>query len=348
MLTLGGCTSPGPSRRDIAAAQAQHDSFTNLCSESAHESIKRFPRIVKQIYLSESSKVYGAYGFELFFGVTRARRWAFAELLDGPAAADRVEAPGAYEVRYTYLPVTSNAAGERLQFHGVRQEIIELSTKEVIAERENYIWGKDFNRSSICIDSSWFSGSDNFVDRVLGGRYRDESSHVNTPEKYTKARILGSVPVDVKLLDVPSQSTLPPGSVFDYNDRKVTLPNGSSFRMPMYGQGEPLPGIATLVDGSDYVFVLLPGGHSRNWPLRQVLLYRRDNAGHPIEKVYVQLPRFVDWSNGWGMRQQDISIENGSVRISVYGMKKRAGEFSDQSNDGRYTMRYDFVAQILK
>lgn len=344
-LFLTGCGSPGPSRREIADAQNEHDAFTKLCSQSAHESIKRTALGVRKIYLSKSSDVIGAYGFELFFGVNRAQHWASAELLDGPVPDLQINTSGAYEVRYTHIPVTAMVGEKTLKFHGVRQEIIELSTKEVIAERENYIWGMDFNRSTICLSPGWFSGNNSFVDRIIGYRYRDEHLHTPIPEKYIKASILGSTPVTVELRDIPIQTALPPGAVSNYNDRKVILPDGGSFSMPSYFNGEPLPGITTLEDESSYIFVMLPNGHLRNWPLRQILLFRRDKSGKPLEKIYVQLPAFVDWSNGWGVRAEDFSLQNGTVRISVYGKKKRTKNFSDQENNGHYTMRYDFVAR---
>lgn len=345
MLFIAGCAS-GPTRSELAAFQAAHDAFTEVCYNQAHETIRRSPKQVRDLYLSPPSSVVGAWEFELFFGRTRPRKWAYARILDAPAAKDQIYEGGTYELRYTYLPVQREVGAKTLTFHGVRQELIELKTGDLIAERENYIWGKDFNRSSFCIDTDWFYGNDNFADRLLGYRYRDESSRTPTSEWYVKAVPHAAQAIDIDLPNYPTQDTLPSGAEWHYNDRRITLRNGSSFGMPGQRNNEPIDGIVTLETDSQYVFVLLPNMSLRNWPLRELLLFYRDKQGKPIKMVFIQIPKFVDWSNGWGMRPQDVQITEDGLRFSVYGRKIRTGQYSDQQNVGHYRMRYDFLAVL--
>lgn len=345
LVSLAGCAS-GPTESQVATAHARHDAFTDVCYAHAHETVRGMPANVREIYLSLPSPVVGLYDFELFFGLVRPRHWAGAQLIDGPALRGRDYEAGAYELRYTYLPVERVVEGSPVSFKGVRQELFDLQTGEVIAERENYLYGRDFNRSTICIDADWFQGNANFADRLFGYRYRDESPRTPPAERYVKAIQQGSRPVDIELPNYPQQDALPAGTTWNYNDRKVTLRNGGSFHMPSYWNAEPLPDLATLETEAGYVFVMLPDGHARNWPLRQLLLFYRDKNGSALKKVFIQIPRFVDWSNGWGMRPQDVSITPAGLQFSVYGRKQRTSQYSDQPNAGHYLMRYDFTAQL--
>lgn len=343
-LLLAGCSN-GPSQRDMAIAHAREDNFTRLCYKSAHEMIKRTPDKVTRIYLSRKSDIHGLYGSELFFNQVRPTRWAYAELLDTDVSADGPGHAGAYEVRYSAIEAQPFADGVEVKYHGVRQQIFEMQSGELIAERENYIWGQDFSRGVTCMGYDWERGNSEFVDRVLGYRYRDEGTSPLVPESHVRARGVGTTAAKIALLKDRSEATLPPGATEDYNTRTITLANGSKAYMTTFFNQEPVPRLATLVDGDDDVFVLSPGGWRTIWPLRQILLVRRDKMGKLIQKVYIQLPLYVNSKGEWGVRQKDITLEQGVLRMRVYGDIQPPGKVG-RANVDTYMMQYDFVADI--
>jgi hypothetical protein len=342
-LLLVGCSS-GPSQRDLAIAYAREDNFTRLCYQSAHETIKRIPDKVTKIYLSRLSDIYGLHDSELFFNRVRPSRWAYAELLDIDVPTGIPGVPGAYEVRYSAIKAQPFADGMDVKYYGVRQQIFEVQSGELIAERENYVWGQDFSRGRTCIGYDWENGNSEFVDRVLGYRYRDKTKSLLVPESYVRARGVGITAAKISLLKDRSEATLPPGAIEDYNKRTITLAGGSKVRMTTFFNQEPVPRLATLRDGNDYVFVLSPGGWQTASPLRKILLIRYDRIGKLIQKVYVQLPLYVDSKDGWGVRQKYVTLEQGVLRIRVYGdirpLEPR------RANIDTYMMQYDFVADI--
>lgn len=346
-VLLAGCAS-GPTMEQIRVAQVNHDHFTDLCYRSAHEWIARTPERVNTIYMSPSSKIVGSYGFELFFGASLPRKWANAELVIGPPPQKDEYAKHVYEVRYTHIPVYQSTASGSLKFNGVRQQVVDLQKNEVIAERENYMWGTDFNRSSICTGGSWYADNNNFVDRVLGYRYRDESHNELVPDRHIKAKSIGIVTVKVELKHQNDYAAgLPHGAFFDYNkNRSVTLSSGDVFYVPHSGQ-EPMPLFGSMENETEFAFVHFADGSPHTWPVRQLLLFRRDKRGKAIERIFIQLPRSVDWSNGWGYKVNEISIRDGIFYFSLYGKRRYMRDgYQALQNVGEFTQRYDFSASL--
>jgi hypothetical protein len=342
-LTLG-CAG-GANRQE---ALEMHDALSDLCYRSAGEVIGRKASDVNTLYFSPPSAVKGDWDFELFYGtVDLPRTWGGIAVQMSFPEVQKVRSPGSYEVRYTSLPVQKKIRGTLVTFHGVRQEVVELASGDVIARRENYMWGEDFNRSSLCLGADWYAGNDGFLERVLGARYK-ERPRVPTPERYVKATLVAAVDETVELKDdwYQQKNALPPGSSYDYNSRSITLAGGGRFYMPQFWTNEPIPYAGTIVAADHYVFIMLPNGSWQNWPLRQILLAYRDRQGVARKFVYVQIPPVVDWSNGWGMRAADVTVAQDRVQLSIYGKKVRTGEFSDQSNAGRYHRRYTFTAAL--
>lgn len=344
---LCGCIGSGPSGR-VLAIQKQHDALSELCYQSAGEFIETKAINVNALYFSPRSNVVGDWGFELFYGVNEPKKWGEVIVHTSTPEIKSNRSPGAYEIRYTHIPIERKTRDKVLAFHGVRQEVLELSSGKVIAHRENYIWGSDFNRSTFCLGADWYSGNEAFLERVLGPRYAEHPRSL-LPELYIKAKLLTAKESKVKLENYwyQQEKALPPGSKYDYNNRTITLPDGK-FYMPSYRNNEPISYAATVIQAERYVFVMLPGGHSQNWPLRQLLLSYRDKQGNAIQNIYIQIPPVVDWSNGWGMRPSDVVVEEDQVEFSIYGKKIRTGEHSDQNNAGQYLYKYTFTASITK
>jgi len=342
---LCGCVGSGPSG-NVLAIQKQHDALSELCYQSAGEVVETKATNVNALYFSPRSNVVGDWSFELFYGVNEPKKWGAASVHTSTPEINLNRSTGAYEIRYTHIPIERKTGDKVLTFHGVRQEVLELSSGKVIAHRENYIWGHDFNRSTFCLGANWYSGNEAFLERVLGPKYA-ERSHSLPPEHYIKARLVTAKESKVTLENYwyQQEKALPPGSKYDYNNRTITLPDGK-FYMPSYWNAEPISYVATVIQPERYVFVMLPDGHSQNWPLRQLLLSYRDKQGNAIQNIYVQIPPVVDWSNGWGMQPNDVIVEDDRVEFSIYGKKIRTGEYSDQSNAGQYLKTYTFGASI--
>ncbi|MFX1677830.1 hypothetical protein PV762_01220 [Mitsuaria sp. CC2] len=342
-LLICGCAGNGP-KVSLAEAQAQHDAMSKVCYESAGEVISRQAPNVSALYFSPRSSVMGAWEFELFYGVGEPRKWGTIDVQSdrSPSREDRV--PGAYQVRYTHVPVHRTIGKTVLTFNGVLQEVVDLSSNEVIASRRNYIWGTDFNRSSFCLGANWYDGNYGFLERVLGPRYV-ERPRSPPPERYIKAVIRSVSEVDQTLPSLSTERVLPPGAKYDYNNRTVTLPDGK-FGMPSYWNSGPIEYAGTLVSPDYYVFVMLPEGRAQNWPLRKVLLSFRNKQGAALKNVYVQLPLGVDWSGGWGILPGEISIEGDKIEFALYGMKVRGKEYYDRQNPGRYRRKYIVSASM--
>jgi len=341
---LCGCVGSGPSVH-VLEIQLQHDTLSEICYQSASEVVDTKAINVNTLYFSPRSSVVGDWGFELFYGTNGPpKKWGTVSAHSSTPDIKSSRSPGAYEIRYTHTPIERKIGEKVLTFHGVRQEIIELLSEKVIAHRENYIWGRDFNRSTFCLGANWYSGNEEFLERVLGPRYTDRPLSL-PPERYIKAKLLTAKDSKVTLENYwyQQKNALPPGSKYDFNKRTITLPDGK-FYMPTYWNAEPIRYLATVIQPDRYVFVMHPGGHSQNWPLRQLLLSYRDKQGNAIQNIYIQIPPVVDWSNGWGMHPNDLIVKDDRVEFSIYGKKIRTAGYSDRSNAGQYLQKYTFIA----
>lgn len=348
LIILSGCGSRG-SDRHTDEAGAILDEFSDVCYRYAHEIIRRPASDVRTVHVSEESKVRNQWGGDIFYSAAgRPKSW-------GGIPTQPIEATntgvGAYELRYRYSPIERSVSGKPNLFHGVIQEVFDRAANEVIAERANYLFGSDFNRSSFCLGANWFADNDSFADRVLGPRYLDQKTGVRSPIRqptaYVKARIIKTEPAIVNAVGVRDESALPVGSKYDYNNRTIHLPEGK-FYMPSYWNQEPIPIIGTIENDSHYIFVMLPDGGMRSWPIRQLLFMYRTKAGALVKSVFVQIPPGNHWIDGWGINPSDVHVSDTQITFSILGKKKTGQYFGYRTqNQGEYSERYTYVADLI-
>lgn len=347
LIFLSGCGSKG-SDRHTDEAGAILDEFSDVCYRYAYEIIRRPATNVRTVHVSDESKVRSQWGGDIFYSAAgRPRSWG--GIPTQPIEATNT-AMGTYELRYRYVPMERSASGKPIFFHGIVQTIVDRNTNEVIAERSNYLFGGDFNRSSFCLGANWYADNDSFADRVLGPRYLDQKtgarSPVRRPTDYVKARIVKTETTIVKGVGVRDESALPTGSKYDYNNRTIHLPEGK-FYMPSYWNQEPIPIIGTIEKESHYIFVMLPDGWMRSWPIRQLLFMYRTKTGELVKSVFVQVPPGNHWIDGWGINPSDVLVSDTQITFSILGKKKTGQDFGYPTrNPGEYSQRYTYVADL--
>lgn len=337
-------------KREMRVVRAMHDEFSLICYQQSKEEIRSVPTRMSSLILSPPSGVEGEWGFELFFGRTGPKReWAGIPI--ATSVPERQEdRKGMYELRYTHLPQHRVVSGQEMMVHGVLQQVIDLAKNQVIAERQNFIWGRDFNRSAFCLGSRWFEDNDDFAERVLGSRYLDSKTgkprSPSKPTQYIRAIQEGTEVTDVTTRTYQDKEMMPVGGSYDDWNRKIHLPNGA-FHMLTYRGDTIMPIVATLERGDGYVFVLLPEGGLRNWPVRKLLFDFRSKTGEQIGKVYVQVPPGVDWTSGWGFDPKDVHITENRITFWLLGKRVRnTDKYGDSNNGGQYAMRYRYVAEM--
>lgn len=342
-----GCATP--SDRYDEKSRKYLDVFSQVCYEHAHEWIKRKAGSVTTLAVSPSSQVSNKWNGDLFYSTgTPPRSWrGIPTLSESPPASSGN--PGSFALRYIYVPETRTVDKEILTIHGVRMQIVDLVTNEVIAERSNYLFGGDFNRAFYCLSANWYSGNDDFANRVLGHRYIDTKTGEQLPdpkpEIYLKSTLIRTDDVSIKgVIDLP-QKALPAGSTWDYDHRTITLPAGR-FGMPSYWNSEPIPIAGTIEMPDYYVFILTPDGWMRSRPIRQLLFMYRKRNGDLMKSIYVQIPPGIEWGDGWGINPSEVTVTDRDITFSLLGRKKAVPYSSPTVNKGTYQRRYIYSVGI--
>ncbi len=326
---------------DIVRHESQV-AFERLCYERASEEIIRTSRAVKDLIMLPERGPKGAYEFDLFYGASRPKRWGSSFVSMESSAKEA----GAYEVRHTYLPEMRSIWGTDIVFHGVRIDIYDRTSGQLMGTRTNFQWGMDFNRGQVCLGSDWFDDNQSFIERVIGPRYLElaEAEYLRRMNRrFERARLEAVDEVDVAIPYLTTEALLPAGSKFDYNNRTIWLPNGS-FRMMTFSGAEPIPIVATVVLDSQYVFAMLPQGFMQNRPPRQMMFNYRTSAGEHLRDVIALIPPGIDWSPGWGIDPKDIRVEQSRIVFKLLGDKVSGA--SAGRNDGTYRKKYTLVLDL--
>jgi hypothetical protein len=341
-LSLSACSTPNSTASEVVEVQ---NALSQLCFDTATERIDRRATPLHRLFMSDAGNLKGAWDFDLFYGIGRPKTWGGLPVL---SSEQRSGTPGSFEVAYKHIPITSTISGKTRVFRRVTITVTDLSAGTVIAERQNILFGNDFNRGWQCLDADWFRGNESFVQRVLGRKYIQPEGTVRqdfpTPTSYVKAQLLETTSRPTQLRAFPRQELLPNGSVYNYKERRLKLLSGEFYLTR--GRQEPLE-IAKSIETKDrYFFVLLPDGHVRSWPLRQILVEERLLSGELVRDAIVQIPPVFDWTNGWGLNPDSIDIKGGVMVFQVLGAKRLKERYADQDNDGSYGKSYQFQARL--
>ena len=329
------------SRRNTAFFEVS-TRFQQLCFERAHETIHEQATAMRELVLASEPGPTDRHGVHLFrvFGKT----WGAAPITRDASGS----AEGVFELRFSYLPERFNTRGTDITFHGMKMQVIDRARGAVLAERFDYMWGANFYRGSQCVGSDWDSENKAFLERVLGPQ-SPTSKIAGIPSQWqqsiTHARLTKVETVDKVLGSGDTKDALPPGSVYDYNHRTIRLKDGE-FRMPLYGNEEPLPIIASVSKDDEIAFFMLPLTPKHNWPLYQLRINQRKNTGEALRDTFVLIPPGVDWKNGWGFDKADVSISPSKVSFSIYGAKAKNDSTPAFRNPGRYRKRFVFEAPL--
>lgn len=372
-LCLSGCASTESDHYNDKSRKI-HDAFSQICYDQTYEWIKRRAGEVTALSVSPPSNAKSEWGGDAFYsaagypkswgglpttliqtresGVQQIPSSTYSESTERAIEA-KPTAPvikkGSFALRYKYIPEERTIEGDVWKFHGVKQQVVDLATEEVIAERSNYLIGGDFNRSFFCLGANWYRGNDGFADRVLGNRYIEEKTGKRypdpKPEIYLKSILTRTEDVTTKGVINRYENALPAGSIHDYNNRVIILPEGE-FYMPSYWNQEPIPIVGTIEKSDRYVFVMTPDSWMRSEPIRQLLFMYRMKNGDLIKSVYVQIPPGIEWVNGWGINPSEITITDSEITFSLLGRKKSERYITPTVNNGTYLRRYTYSASI--
>lgn len=336
--------------RELTIIRAQLQEFQEICYENAHETIHRTTQDLKTLVLSPPSNITYAPNRELFFGGIRPDKWAGREIVTSP---DTRTGAGVYELRYTHLPIEREIKGTPTVFHGVHIQIFDREKNEMIAERLNYLWGAGV----YCLGTQelfgWFEGNLDFANRVLGDRY---PRRARGQERHVKAILVGKEDVDV-VLKPDAIETKPSGGAWvavdgtyyileDQLNRDNKDQVGWNPRIANYLKGAPHSFISMAPRKGGYIVMALPHGPVRNRPPLSILFVLLSNEVEEIQRIYVQIPPGIEWTNGWGIDPVDLAASDQTLSFKLYGQKKRVGEYSDQKNEGRYYKRYAYRVEV--
>lgn len=326
-------------QREIRIAKQRIKTFNEICHKQAYERITKSVADLKWLVLSPPSMVLGGYGVELFYGGSRPKKWARAKVFEnGIQMGDRA---GAYELRYTYQPESRVFEGSRVVFHGIKQQVVDYQSKEVIAERLNYLYGNNFNRAYVCLGEDWFGDNRAFAERVIG--LEDiKSKRRKTPVSYVKAQLIAADIADRVLSERKISELTPPGTSYDVRKKQLMLPDDNVITSIDY----ELDVVASVERKSQYVIVRLPDDYRRSIPPLKFLLDFRLKDGQELKKVFISIPPEFDWSNGWGFDPADISIAEQEVVIKLMGGKRKSSNYPPYRNEGEYTRQYTFRASL--
>jgi len=296
--------------------------------------------------MTPASGPKGAYDFDLFYGASRPQIWGSVPIK--LEATDSQE--DTVELRYSYLPEKFVEHGVEVTFHGMKMEVLDHATGAVLAERLDYLWGGDFNRGAQCLGSDWYADNRAFAERVLGPRSPEFSAvegHGRRQQQIVQATLVRVEDVDKAIGSDNPKDALPPGSEYDYNNRTIRLRDGS-FKMLGYRNAEPIPIVATVSEGEQIAFFMLPQGWLRNRPLHLLQIHQRRKTGEELRNTYVQIPPSVDWQDGWGFDKADATATQEVVSFAVYGSKVSDASTPSIYNQGRYRKRFVFEAPLPK